>query len=638
MGFLKVIRKWALRDKMPIREIARRTGISRNTIKKYLREGIVEPAFQTPDRPSKLDPYAKQLTAWLVSDQRKSRKERRTAKLMHADLVKLGYDGSYERVAAFVREWKGERQRAHHTTDRGTFVPLVFAPGEAFQFDWSEDWAYVGGERIKLQVAHIKLSHSRAFLVRAYLLQTHEMLFDAHWHAFRVFEGVPGRGIYDNMKTAVDKVGIGKKRDVNARFTAMTSHYVFDPEFCNPAAGWEKGQVEKNVRDARHRMWQLMPAFPDLDALNAWLEERCKLLWAETAHGTLPGSIADVWEAEKPALMLSRLSRWHVESEAMARALAMVIEGQSALPMARFWGAGQTASSDGQFFPTTRQGEAMNVINARYGHEPGLKAYTHVSDQFSPFATQTIPATVNEAPYILDGLLMTDAGQKIREQYADTGGFTDHVFAVTALLGFQFIPRIRDLPSKRLYLFDPAACPKELKGLIGGKIRQSLIASNWPDILRSVATMASGAMSPSQLLRKFASYPRQHELAVTLREIGRVERTLFIIDWLLDADMQRRAQVGLNKGEAHHALKNALRIGRQGEIRDRTSEGQHFRMAGLNLLAAIVIYWNTKHLGQAVTSRRREGLDCLPNLLAHISPLGWAHILLTGEYRWPKRA
>ena len=259
---------------------------------------------------------------------------------------------------------------------------------------------------------------------------------------------------------------------------------------------------------------------------------------------------------------LSRLSRWHVESEAMARALAMVIEGQSALPMARFWGAGQTASSDGQFFPTTRQGEAMNLINAKYGHEPGLKAYTHVSDQFGPFATQTIPATVNEAPYILDGLLMTDAGQKIREQYADTGGFTDHVFAVTALLGFQFIPRIRDLPSKRLYLFDPASCPKELKGLIGGKIKERLITANWPDILRSAATMMAGAMPPSQLLRKFASYPRQHELAVTLREIGRIERTLFIIDWLLDADMQRRAQIGLNKGEAHHALKNALRIGR----------------------------------------------------------------------------
>jgi transposase len=183
---------------MPIREIARRTGLSRNTIKKYLREGIVDPRFQTPARPSKLDTYAAKLSAWLVAEQRKSRKERRTAKQMHADLVQLGYDGSYERVSALVRAWKGDRQRAQQTTDRGTFVPLVFQPGEAFQFDWSEDWAHVGGERIKLQVAHIKLSHSRAFLVRAYLLQTHEMLFDAHWHAFRVFEGVPGRGIYDS--------------------------------------------------------------------------------------------------------------------------------------------------------------------------------------------------------------------------------------------------------------------------------------------------------------------------------------------------------------------------------------------------------------------------------------------------------
>ena len=144
-------------------------------------------------------------------------------------------------------------------------------------------------------------------------------------------------------------------------------------------------------------------------------------------------------------------------------------------------------------------------------------------------------------------------------------------------------------------------------------------------------------MPPSQLLKKFAAYPRQHELALALREIGRIERTLFIIDWLLDADMQRRVQIGLNKGEAHHALKNALRSGRQGEIRDRTVEGQHFRMAGLNLLAAIIIYWNTKHLGRAVAARKRAGLDDPDELLGQISPLGWAHILLTGEYKWKKR-
>ena len=165
-------------------------------------------------------------------------------------------------------------------------------------------------------------------------------------------------------------------------------------------------------------------------------------------------------------------------------------------------------------------------------------------------------------------------------------------------------------------------------------MREGIISSNWPDVLRSVATMAAGVMPPSQLLRKFASYPRQHDLAVALREIGRVERTLFIIEWILDVDMQRRAQIGLNKGESHHALKNALRIGRQGEIRDRTSEGQHYRMAGLNLVAAVVIYWNTLHLGHAVAQRKQTGLPLPPELLAHISPLGWAHILLTGEYRW----
>jgi TnpA family transposase len=124
---------------------------------------------------------------------------------------------------------------------------------------------------------------------------------------------------------------------------------------------------------------------------------------------------------------LSRLSRWHIESEAINRALAMVIKAQSALPMAQFWGDGLTASSDGQFFPASRQGEAMNLINAKYGNDPGLKAYTHVSDQFGPFATQNIPATVSEAPFILDGLLMNETGKNIHEQYADTGGFTNRL-------------------------------------------------------------------------------------------------------------------------------------------------------------------------------------------------------------------
>ena len=314
MALLSVIRRWHFREEMSIREISRRTGLSRNTVRRYLRSGTVEPAFKVPDRPSKLAPFADKLALWLRTDATRSRKYKRNAKQMHVELAVLGYDGSYGRVAAFVREWKAGLLREQQMSGRGIYVPLVFQPGEAFQFDWSEDWAVIGGERTKLQAAHTKLAHSRAFVVRAYLLQTHEMLFDALTQAFRVLGGIAGRGIFDNMKTAVDRIGTGKARQVNARFAAMASHYLFDPEFCNPASGWEKGQIEKNVQDSRRRFWQNMPAFPTIDALNSWLEARCIEEWSTIQHVALPGTIAEVWAAEKASLMpLGRLFDGFVE-------------------------------------------------------------------------------------------------------------------------------------------------------------------------------------------------------------------------------------------------------------------------------------------------------------------------------------
>ncbi len=304
MALLSVIRRWHLRDKISIREIARRTKLSRNTITKYLASGETSPRYPHRKSPSQLDAYAVELSDWLRTNQRQSRKQRRTLRQMHAALLTKGYAGSYGRVAAFAREWRRAEQERAQTAGRGTFVPLLFAPSEAFQFDWSEDHARIGGERVKLQITHFKLCHSRAFLLRAYPLQTHEMLFDAHQHAFTVFGGVPHRGIYDNMKTAVDKVCSGKLRDVNARFAAMVSHYLFEAEFCNPASGWEKGQIEKNVQDARHRIWPTVPAMPTLDALNVWLQERCVALWHEFTHPTWRDrTIASVWQDEQPLLM-----------------------------------------------------------------------------------------------------------------------------------------------------------------------------------------------------------------------------------------------------------------------------------------------------------------------------------------------
>jgi transposase len=303
MAILSIIRRWHYRDNVSLRQIAKRLGVSRNTVRRHIRAGTVVPSYPERQSPSKLDGFAAKLAGWLKTEANRPRKQRRTLKQIHADLTVLGFTGSYDRVAAFARRWRQEQQEQARTAGRGTFVPLTFALGEAFQFDWSEDWAVINGERTKLQVAQFKLSHSRAFFLRAYLLQTHEMLFDAHHHAFVAWGGIPRRGIYDNMKTAVDKVRRGKLRDVNARFSAMVSHYLFDAEFCNPASGWEKGQIEKNVQDSRHRLWQRVPAFGSLPALNDWLADQCVLLWQQTQHPEQDTTIWDAWSVERPHLM-----------------------------------------------------------------------------------------------------------------------------------------------------------------------------------------------------------------------------------------------------------------------------------------------------------------------------------------------
>lgn len=302
MDLLSVIRRWRYRDKMPIREISRRTGVSRNTIRKYLRSGEVSPTYPERAIRTKLSDYESTLASWLARESRRGRKQRRNLKQLYEALVDLGYTGSYDRVAAYARVWRSEHDG--RTGTRGAYVPLTFAPGEAFQFDWSEEWVKLGGVSTKLCVAQFKLSYSRAFVLRAYLTQGHEMLFDAHNHGLAALGGVPERGIYDNMKTAVDRVGRGKARTVNPRFRAMASHFLFEPTFCNPAAGWEKGQVEKNVQDARSRLWHQVPPLTSLSELNTWLEQRCRALWTEIGHPEQRGrTVAEVHAEEVAALM-----------------------------------------------------------------------------------------------------------------------------------------------------------------------------------------------------------------------------------------------------------------------------------------------------------------------------------------------
>ena len=329
---------------------------------------------------------------------------------------------------------------------------------------------------------------------------------------------------------------------------------------------------------------------------------------------------------------LTWLQAWHIRDETYSAALAEVVNAQFRHPFAAFWGDGTTSSSDGQYFRAGGRGEAAGQINAHYGGDPGVLFYTHVSDQYAPFHTQVINATVRDATYVLDGLLYHESDLRIEEHYTDTAGFTDHVFALMHLLGFRFAPRIRDLTDRRLYVPKVHKNYAALAGLIGGTVSQKLIRDHWEEILRLAASIKQGTVSASLMLRKLGAYPRQNGLAVALRELGRIERTLFTLEWLQNTELRRRVQIGLNKGEAKNALARAVFFNRLGEIRDRSFENQRYRASGLTLVVAAIILWNTVYLGRAIDDLKAQGLPVDDNLLEHLSPLGWEHINLTGDY------
>ena len=198
-------------------------------------------------------------------------RERLTLIRIFEDLRALGYGGSYAAVRRYAIAWR--EKRASTTAD--AYVPLSFAPGEAYQFDWSHEIALIGGVTTILKVAHVRLCHSRMMFVRAYPRESQEMVFDAHERAFAFFKGACARGIYDNMKTAVDTVFVGKDRQYNRRFLQMCSHHLVEPVACTPASGWEKGQVENQVGLVRERFFTPRLRFKSYGELNAWLLDRC---------------------------------------------------------------------------------------------------------------------------------------------------------------------------------------------------------------------------------------------------------------------------------------------------------------------------------------------------------------------------
>ncbi|AHI27425.1 Integrase, catalytic region (plasmid) [Komagataeibacter xylinus E25] len=284
-----------------IKAICRDLGISRQTVRKVIRSGQTSFDYHRERQPlPRIGPWEGRLCALLEENVARPARERLSLIRLFELLREEGYEGSYDAVRRYGRRWEDR----HETGRRAAYVPLSFAPGEAYQFDWSHEVVVLGGVAVKVKVAHMRLCHSRMMFIRAYPREAQEMVFDAHDRGFAFFRGACQRGIYDNMKTAVETVFVGRARDYNRRFLQMCAHYLVEPQACTPAAGWEKGQVESQVKYARGRVFSPRLKFRDYEELNGWLVDRCIQLARTHAHPDVPEKT--VWEmflAERAALV-----------------------------------------------------------------------------------------------------------------------------------------------------------------------------------------------------------------------------------------------------------------------------------------------------------------------------------------------
>ena len=284
-----------------IKAICREFGIARNTIRRILRSGETSFAYQRDVQPRpKLGQWMEELDRRLIANDRLPRRERLGLIRIFEDLRGEGYQGGYDAV----RRYDQARRRKQGKGSSDAFVPLSFAPGEAYQFDWSHEIVVLRGITTPIKVAQVRLCHSRMLFVRAYPRETQEMVFDAHDKAFAFFRGTCRRGIYDNMRTAVDAVFVGRERAFNRRFLQMCSHYLVEPTACTPASGWEKGQVENQVNVVRERFFKPRLRFACFAEMNAWLLERCVTYAKGHPHPERGDSaVWEMFEAERPSLV-----------------------------------------------------------------------------------------------------------------------------------------------------------------------------------------------------------------------------------------------------------------------------------------------------------------------------------------------
>ena len=361
------------------------------------------------------------------------------------------------------------------------------------------------------------------------------------------------------------------------------------------------------------------------------------MLAALIAHGTNLGIAAMGQSAEGISVdMLQHVSRWFLREDTINAANAVLVNFHHQLPISRIWGEGIASSSDGQRFGIQQSSLLASYYPRYFGYyDRAVAVYTHTSDQYSVFGTRIISCSPREALYVLDGLLENNTILRLREHYTDTHGFTEHVFGLCYLLGYSFMPRLRDLADQHLYKMDRRADHGCLNPLFHGVADTDLIREQWDFLVRVAASLKNRTAPANVIVQRLVNASSADRLAGALTALGRVVKTIFILRYLSDAPLRHRVQLQLNRGEARHELvARCLFFANRGEFRTGDAEEIMNKASCLSLLSNAVLVWNTLRIAEIVNQLRATGHAVADHDLARVSPLMHAHVIPNGTYRF----
>lgn len=363
----------------------------------------------------------------------------------------------------------------------------------------------------------------------------------------------------------------------------------------------------------------------------------CAVLLAEACNI----GIDDVVNSEIPALRRNRLlwvQQNYVRIETITYANARLVEAQTQIPLAQQWGGGHVASADGQRFVVPVQSLNAAANWKYFGQGKGVTYFTFMSDQFSSFYGIVIPGAVREALYILDGLLEQETILDPIEVMTDTAGYTDIVFGLFWLLGYQFSPRLKDIGKTRFWRINRKARYGKLNKVARHHINVTRIVENWDDLLRVAGSLKLNQLSASEFMKTLQASKGASELAKAIAETGRVAKTIYLLNYIDDANYRRRISIQLNHGEQRHQLARAVFHGRGGQIWKRYQDGQENQLGTLGLVVNMIVLWNTLYMNKIIDRLRAHGKEMDAETLNRLTPLVFNHIRLTGRYDFTLKA